>query len=477
MSQASPIMTAPTDRTDQKPSARRPMILVVEDGPAEREALARVLRLEDYQVLTARNPEHALTLFDQPISMVISDLKMGIRSGIDLLRAWLARRPETPFIIVTAYGDVESAVEAMKIGARDFMTKPIDPTKLLEMVKRCLETPATAHVGPVAGMTPLPGVDARLDVERMVGVSDPIRRVRDQIRRVAPSDSTVLLLGESGTGKELAAEAVHAHSTRSSKPLVVVNMAAVPESLVESELFGHVKGAFTGASADRPGRFEIADGGTLFIDEVGDFPLSLQAKLLRALETRVIQRVGGNDDRTVNVRLVAATSRNVREMVRQGKFREDLYYRLNVVTIEIPPLRERREDIPLLLEHFAANIAPPLGKPIPTFDANLQGFLISYDWPGNIRELRNCLESMIVLSRGPELTLEDLPPNLATGLRAGASTEESSASDDLQLSRLEKSVILQTLKRMEGNRTKAAEALGISVRTLQRRLKEWGGEV
>lgn len=477
MSQASTVMPTATDRIDQKSAGRAPVILVVEDGPAEREALARVLRLEDYQVLTARNPEHALTLFDQPISLVISDLKMGIRSGIDLLRAWTSRRPETPFIIVTAYGDVESAVEAMKLGACDFMTKPIDPTKLLEMVKRCLDSPAATHAAPAAGLAPLPGVDVRLDVERMVGVSDTIRRVRDQIRRVAPSDSTVLLLGESGTGKELAAEAVHAHSTRSSKPLVVVNMAAVPESLVESELFGHVKGAFTGASADRPGRFEIADGGTLFIDEVGDFPLSLQAKLLRALETRVIQRVGGNDDRTVNVRLVAATSRNVREMVRQGKFREDLYYRLNVVTIEIPPLRERREDIPLLLEHFAANIAPPLGKPIPTFDADLQGFLISYDWPGNIRELRNCLESMIVLSRAQELTLEDLPPNLATGLRVGASTDESSSADDLQLSRLEKSVILQTLKRMEGNRTKAAEALGISVRTLQRRLKEWGGEV
>lgn len=477
MSQATTVMPLNQDKIDLKSANRRPVILVVEDGPAEREALARVLRLEDYQVLTARNPEHALTLFDQPISLVISDLKMGVRSGIDLLRTWISRRPETPFIIVTAYGDVESAVEAMKLGACDFMTKPIDPTKLLDMVKRCLEAPVAANAAPAAGLQPAAGVDVRLDVERIIGVSASIRRVRDQIRRVAPSDSTVLLLGESGTGKELAAEAVHAHSTRAQKPLVVVNMAAVPESLVESELFGHVKGAFTGASVDRPGRFEIADGGTLFIDEVGDFPLSLQAKLLRALETRVIQRVGGNDDRAVNVRLVAATSRNVREMVRNGKFREDLYYRLNVVSIEMPPLRERREDIPMLLEHFAAHIAPPLGKPVPTFDADLQGFLISYEWPGNIRELRNCLESMIVLSRSQELTLEDLPPNLAEGRQSGAAVDESSSADDLQLSRLEKSVILQTLKRTEGNRTKAAEALGISVRTLQRRLKEWGGEV
>ncbi len=464
--------------SEAKAAGRRPLILVVEDGPAEREALARVLRLEDYQVLTARNPEHALTLLDQPVSLVISDLKMGVRSGIDLLRAWTSRRPETPFIIVTAYGDVESAVTAMKLGACDFLTKPIDPTRLLELVNKCWEAPATVGA-PTASAAGPAGVDVRFDVERMVGVSAPIRRVRDQIRRVAPSDSTVLLLGESGTGKELAAEAVHAHSSRANKPLVVVNMAAVPESLVESELFGHVKGAFTGAGADRPGRFEIADGGTLFIDEVGDFPLSLQAKLLRALETRVIQRVGGNDDRAVNVRLVAATSRNVREMVREGRFREDLYYRLNVVTIEIPPLRERREDIPLLIEHFARGIAKPLGKPTPTFHSDLKGFLISYDWPGNIRELRNSLESMIVLSRSNELTLEDLPPNLASvaGEAGQATSDESSAADDLQLSRLEKSVILQTLKRMEGNRTKAAEALGISVRTLQRRLKEWGGEV
>jgi DNA-binding NtrC family response regulator len=259
----------------------------------------------------------------------------------------------------------------------------------------------------------------------------------------------------------------------------VIDIAAVPDTMIESELFGHVKGSFNGATADRLGRFEAADGGTLFIDEVGDFPIASQAKLLRVLETRIVQRVGSNEERSVYARLIAATSHNLKELVQEKRFREDLFYRLNVVTIELPPLRERREDIPLLIHHFAQRIATTINKPMPSLTADLHGFLISYDWPGNVRELRNCLESMIVLSASPELTLQDLPPNIRgrQSTEAGADNgDDGSPAEKLQLSRLEKSVILQTLKRMEGNRTRAAEALGISVRTLQRRLKGWGGD-
>jgi len=450
------------------------VVLVVEDGAAEREALARVLRLEDYVVLTARNPEHALTLIDQSVDIVVSDLKMGARSGLDLMQLWNARKPETPFIIITAYGDVESAVAAMKLGARDYLSKPVDPGKLLELVRsnlRQAREKAAAVPAGTAGSATTEG-QAERGIGKLVGMSAPIDRVRAQILRVAPTDSTVLVLGESGTGKELAAEAVHVHSARGDQPFVVVNMAAVPEALVESELFGHVKGSFTGATADRIGRFEAADGGTLFIDEIGDFPLPSQAKLLRVLENKVVQPVGGNDARPVNVRLVAATSRNLRQMIAEGRFREDLYYRLNVVTIELTPLRDRREDVPVLIEHFVRHLARELHKPMPALSEDLQAFLAGYVWPGNVRQLRNCLERMMVLATDTELTLEDLPADLRTAARLTPAT--TAVDEASQLDRLEKSVILQTLKRFEGNRTRTAEALGISIRTLQRRLKEWG---
>ena len=453
------------------------VVLVVEDGAAEREALARVLRLEDYVVLSARNPEHALTLIDQPIDIIVSDLKMGARTGLDLMQLWNARKPDTPFIIITAYGDVESAVTAMKLGARDYLSKPVDPGKLLELVRLNLrqarnKAAAAGQAAALAGAPAADGATAERGIGKLVGMSAPIERIRAQILRVAPTDSTVLVLGESGTGKELVAEAVHVHSARGEQPFVVVNMAAVPEALVESELFGHVKGSFTGATADRIGRFEAADGGTLFIDEIGDFPLPSQAKLLRVLENRVVQPVGGNENRPVNVRLVAATSRNLRQMIAEGRFREDLYYRLNVVTIELTPLRDRREDVPVLIEHFVRHLARELHKPMPAISEDLQAFLAGYVWPGNVRQLRNCLERMMVLATGPQLTLEDLPADLRASARL---TPASAAVDDAsQLDRLEKSVILQTLKRFEGNRTRTAEALGISIRTLQRRLKEWG---
>lgn len=443
---------------------QKPLILVVEDGAGEREALARVLRFEGYEVATARDAAAALRHLDEPIDLVISDLRMGKQTGIDLMRAWCERRPGTPFIIVTAYGDVESAVAAMKLGARDYITKPIDPTRLLELVKSCLAQRVT--------QSQRSNDDGRVTVERLLGNSHAMRHVREQVVRAAAADSTVLILGESGTGKELIAQAIHHHSRRAHKALVTVNMAAVPETLVESELFGHVRGAFTGATSERIGRFEAADGGTLFIDEIGDFPHSCQAKLLRSLETRIVQRIGGETETPVDVRLVAATSRDLRHMVQEGKFRSDLFYRLNVVTIEIPPLRDRREDVPVLTDHYVRAIAELLGKPVPVLSPELLAFLCNYDWPGNVRELRNCLESMLVLARSDRLTLSDLP----AGFAVPAMREEgpAAAEDESRLDSLEKSVILQTLKRYDGNRTRTATELGISVRTLQRRLKSWG---
>jgi DNA-binding NtrC family response regulator len=472
--QTGPLDFAPGTMKSMDETHSKHRILVVEDGPGERDALVRVLKLEGYEVAAAHNPDHALTLLDQPISLVVTDLKMGARNGLDLMKSWHSRRPGTPFIVVTAYGDVDSAVQAMKLGARDYLTKPVNPTQLLDLIRNCLAPHDTVGLGSAA-----PPTDVTHGVERLIGVSAGMQRVRDQVRRVAPSDTIVLIVGESGTGKEVVAEAIHAHSQHASKPFVVIDIAAVPETMIESELFGHVKGSFNGATADRLGRFEAADGGTLFIDEVGDFPIASQAKLLRVLETRIVQRVGSNEERSVYARLIAATSRNLKELVQEKRFREDLFYRLNVVTIELPPLRERREDIPLLIHHFAQRIATTINKPMPSLTADLHGFLISYDWPGNVRELRNCLESMIVLSASPELTLQDLPPNIRgrQSTEGGADNgDDGSPAEKLQLSRLEKSVILQTLKRMEGNRTRAAEALGISVRTLQRRLKGWGGD-
>lgn len=443
----------------------KPVILVVEDGAGEREALARLLRLQGYEVLTARDVDRAEQLVGQPIDLVVSDLRMGGRTGVDLLRLWQERHPATPFIIVTAYGEVESAVDAMKLGARDYLTKPIDPERMLDLIRRCLAD--REKTGPRKT-----ALGSQVGVGRLLGDSPAMQRVRDQILRAAATDSTVLILGESGTGKELVAEAVHAHSNRARRPLVTVNMAAIPETLVESELFGHVKGAFTGAATDRVGRFEEADRGTLFIDEIGDFPLASQAKLLRVLETRVVRRIGAETERSIDVRLLAATSRNLRQMIDERRFREDLYYRLNVITIELPALRERREDIPQLIDAFVESIAETLKRPAPAIDPVVYGALCGYSWPGNIRELRNSLESMIVMAPRDKLTPADLPQNLS-----GTLTDDlvrGTNEEELRLDSLEKSVILQTLKKCDGNRTRAAEALGISVRTLQRRLKVWG---
>jgi DNA-binding NtrC family response regulator len=439
-------------------------ILVVEDGAAEREALARVLRLEGYEVLTARAPAEALALADRPVELVISDLQMGRESGIDLLRAWRQRWPHVPFILLTAYGTVDTAVTAMKLGATDFLSKPVDPDQLLGLVRRTLfgaaDDPEDQQV--------LRRINAGLTGSKIIGRSRALVETCAETLRAAGTASTVLVLGESGTGKELIAEALHQHSPRRAGPFVVINMAAIPEPLVESELFGHVRGAFTGATADRQGRFAAAHGGTLFIDEIGDFPLHMQAKLLRVLETRRSSPVGGNVAAPVDVRVVAATNRPLAQLVQAGAFRADLYYRLNVIAIHLAPLRQRLQDLAPLTEHFLAEFASALGRRPPRVDPELLRVLERQPWPGNVRQLRNCLERMCVMARGDLLTPADLPPDL----RAAAA--EDVGADARRLESVKRSAILQALEQFDGNRTRAADFLGISVRTLQRKLRDWG---
>jgi DNA-binding NtrC family response regulator len=331
-----------------------------------------------------------------------------------------------------------------------------------------LET-ATSPAAGESQVLPLPEEGASSTI-RMVGQSPPMLIVFEQIRRAASADSTVVISGESGTGKELVAAALHALSPRSSGPFIDVNTAAVPDTLVESELFGHAKGAFTGATTDRIGRFEAAHGGTLFIDEIGDFALTSQAKLLRTLETRRITPVGANRDRQVDVRVIAATNCPLEEMVADGRFRLDLYYRLNVVTIFLPPLRERRSDIPLLIEHFLQFVATRLGRPVPEIDPALDEYLRSHEWPGNVRQLRNCLESMLVLSDSTKLTLDDLPRRLFVPTSKPCQIR---IPINMTIDELEQFAIKQALDHFQGDRAKAARTLGLSIRTLQRKLKDW----
>ena len=442
-------------------------MLVVEDKQSEREAMARLLRMEGYQVVAAEDPAAALAFLDDGIDLVVSDLRMGEDSGIDLLQHWKKRQPGTPFIIVTAHGEVDSAVTAMKLGAEDYLAKPVNPDELLMLVEKCLESRRKDETIQQLRSR----LDDRLGFEKMIGNSRAMLAVFDQARRAALVGSTVLITGESGTGKELIAEAIHHNSPRHEGPFVTVNMAAVPENLVESELFGHVKGSFTGAAASRVGRFEAAHGGTLFIDEIGDFAPASQSKLLRVLENQIITPVGSNEERQIDARVVAATSRNLDLMVRDGSFREDLYYRLNVITIVIPPLRSRREDISLLVDHFLTRLSEENGRPKMRVSGELLRFFETFDWPGNVRQLKNCLESMVVMAREDTLTMADIPATLDVGHpRAEVVLPNGGAT----LEALEQTAVEQALEQHGGNRTHAAEALGISVRTLQRKLKAWG---
>ncbi len=442
-------------------------VLVVEDHEPERRAVSQILRAEGFTVFGSESADKALGYIDENIDIVISDLNMGDVSGMDLLQLWKKRQPDTQFILVSGQATVHSAVEAMKNGAYDYLTKPINSDELVLLIRRAID--ATKKDKEIDHLRRQ--LDQKFGLDQIIGESKLMKDVFSKIQRAAPVDSTVLILGETGTGKELVAQALHQNGPRKKGPFVAVNAAAVPASLVESELFGHVRGAFTGATDKRIGRFEQADGGTLFIDEIGDLELGLQAKLLRVLETLTLTPVGGHEDRKVDVRVLAATRQDIRKMVEEGKFREDLFYRLNVVTITLPPLRNRPEDIPLLVEHFLHQISTSKRTTGKRMTPEVLRRLMAHRWKGNVRELRHSMEQMMVLSDGELLTEVDLPDEIRDAVPTVAGPRELPTG--LTMDELEKLAIAKALDSCNGNRTHAAQRLDISVRTLQRKLAQY----
>jgi len=445
-------------------------ILIIDDDALMREFAEEAMIRAGYVVETASSGPAALKVFDARVpDIVITDLKMAPMDGLAVLRAIKERSPDTHVILMTGYGTIETAVSALKEGAIDYILKPFTPDIMATAVARAL-----AHARLTQENRYLrEQVSAAYDVGSMVGGSSPMKVVHEQIVKVADSRATILIRGASGTGKELVARALHYGSTRKDKTFVKVNCAALSAGILESELFGHEKGAFTGAHSRKIGRFELADGGTLLLDEVSEIPLELQAKLLRALQEREFERVGGTDTIQVDTRLIATTNRPLEQAVAEGKFREDLFFRLNVIAIQLPPLRDRMEDIPALLEHFLQRSNRENGRSVKGFTREGRDFLLAYDWPGNVRELQNAVERAVVLSSEDYLTPQsfqlagkDLPRSgPSAGLEAGMTVAEA-----------EQQLIFTTLSHCADNRTKAAEMLGISVRTLRNKLKEYGAQ-
>jgi DNA-binding NtrC family response regulator len=441
----------------------RSRILAVDDDPASRELLRRVLAGVGHEVVTAASAAEALeSLARQPAELVISDIRMPDLDGVQLLERLLARAPEVPVILVTAFGDVEGAVEAIRRGAFDYLAKPYDVDGIRLVVQRALAQAALAAENRELRRQ----VREKYRLEGVVGRSEPMLQVFKTAARVAQSDATVLIEGESGTGKEQVARAIHTASKRAGGPFVAVDCGAIAEGVLESELFGHARGAFTGAQATRRGLFEEANRGTLFLDEMGDVGPALQARLLRALQEGEIRRVGANEAIPVDVRVLAATNKDLGRLVKEGRFREDLYYRVNVVTLRLPPLRERREDIPLLAEHFAAKHGRPEGSAV---TPQARELLLSYDWPGNVRELENVIARALALNHAGLVVPEDLPERVR-GLPPGI--PPPGAGERLTLAEVERRYATQILAEAGGNKTRASEILGIDRKTLYRILGE-----
>ena len=442
-------------------------ILVADDEKNIREGLREALMLDGFEVQMAADGREALDLITRgDVDLLITDLKMPRLSGEELLKSVTSQFPTIPVIILTGHGTIESAVQAMHDGAYDFITKPVNLDRLSLLVKRALSSRELA----LQNRAMQEELERRSGFASIIGKSAEMKHVFEMVRQVAPSRSSVLITGESGSGKEMIAEALHYNSPRKDKPFIKLHCAALTESLLESELFGHEKGAFTGAIARKRGRFELAHMGTLFLDEIGEINQNVQIKLLRVLEEKKFERVGGEETVEVDVRLIAATNRDLKEAIGRGAFREDLYYRLNVVNIHIPPLRERKEDIPLLVAAFLKEFSQENGKPIDGIDAKARLALYNYAWPGNVRQLRNSIESAVVLCKGTTITLEDLPPNLK-GETGGDSLRISLGAT---LADVEKEVIRSTLAREGGNKSRTAEILGIGRKTLHRKIEEYG---
>ena len=439
-------------------------LLIVDDEKNTRDGLRNALDT-DFDVYVAADADGGMqTLETMPIDVLLTDLRLGGEDGMSLIGRAL-KLPKPPIcIMMTAYGSVDTAVEAMKKGAYDFVTKPVNIDRLEMLIKRALKDRATRQENTVLRER----VDKQLTIEGMIGRSPAMVEVFDTIKQVAPSKATVLIQGESGTGKELAAHAVHHLSPRAKEKFIAVHCAALSSELLASELFGHEKGAFTGAFERRTGRFEQAKGGTLFLDEIGEIDAGTQVKILRVLGERTFERVGGNQTLQTDVRLIAATNKDLAKLVEEGKFREDLYFRLHVVPLTMPPLRDRRVDIPLLVDAFLKESAAENGKPFRELSPEAMAAVLEYDWPGNVRELRTAIEHGVVMSTAPRINLRDLPASIRTPRLESAPPSVGG----LNLHETETALILRALEDSRGNRTDAAQLLGISRRTLHRRLKE-----
>jgi two-component system response regulator PilR (NtrC family) len=453
-------------------------ILVVDDEPSMREFLQILLAKQGHEVATAGDVAGALERFrGGDYDLVLSDLRLGRDSGLDVLRAVKQSSPQTEVVMITAFATTENAVQAMKLGAHDYVLKPFKVDELLLVIDKALE-----HRKLVAENRLLRHRvgERRAPAEDLLGESPAIEEVRQLVEKLAPTRTTVLLTGESGTGKEVVARAIHARGDRRDQPFVAINCGAIPEGLIESEFFGHEKGSFTGATETKPGLFEVAGTGTLFLDEVGELPLPVQVKLLRALQERRIRRVGGQADISTSARIIAATNRDLEAEVRAGRFREDLFYRLNVVQIRMPPLRERRGDIPLFADHFLERFAAELGKARPALSPEAVRLLQAHDWQGNLRELANVLERAATLAEGAVIGPELLPPAVrgagSPGAGPGPAAELPEDGLDLQahLDAIERRLLEQALQRAGGVKTEAARALSLSFRSFRYRLAKFG---
>lgn len=450
-------------------------ILVVDDDDAHRSMLRTMLRSWGFAVEEAADGDEAVALVrERAFDAVLTDVRMARMDGIHALKAMLEYNPALPVVLMTAFSSVETAVDALRLGAYDYLVKPLDFDLLRETLEQCIER--SRHS--VENRELRRQLTEAAASEEIIGRSDALKRMLGFIETVAPTEATVLVTGESGTGKELVARALHGASARAGKPLVTVNCAALAETLLESELFGHEKGAFTGADRRREGRFVQANGGTLFLDEIGEMPLQLQAKLLRALQQGEIQRVGSDTPITVDVRVIAATNRDLRQEVQEKRFREDLYFRLNVISIEVPPLRRRGEDIPLLAAYFLQRFAERNRKSIKGFSPQAMDSLLRYSWPGNVRELENAVERAVILCNGDLVTGAELPDNIvhASPREEGPAQQESLSLAGMALELVERRAIEDTMRQTGDNKSEAARRLGITRATLHNKLRKYGLE-
>ena len=444
-------------------------ILIVEDEEKLRRVVELQLRSSGFEVEQAGTAEQGLKMIDHA-DLILTDLRLPGMDGIEFLRTVRQQFAHTPVVLMTAFGTIENAVEAMKIGANDFLLKPFSLDHLVAVVNKALEMRNLR----AENRQLREELGQRFQLDNIIGRSQPMQEIFSTVMRVAPTRATVLLAGESGVGKDRIARAIHQQSPRKDKPFVKINCTSIPENLMESELFGYEKGAFTGANQTKPGKFEQADTGTVFLDEIGDVPPAIQVKLLRILQEREFERLGSNKTMKIDVRVIAATNVDLRAALEQGTFREDLYYRLNVVPMNIPPLRDRKEDIPVLAEFFVTKLGKELDSPVRTISRAAVAKLMDYNFPGNVRELENVLERSIVMAEGPELTASDIRLDLAPASRHHAESSNSFLPEGMTLDQYEQQLIKEALKRANGNKSQAARLLGLTRNAFRYRLDQMG---